>query len=140
MTPDEARARVLNARVGYLATADAAGVPHIVPITFVVDADRIITAVDGKPKRGTRLRRLDNIAANPAVSLLVESYDDDWSRLWWARADGVAAVLTNEEARAGVVELLRARYPQYTTVSIDGPVIVIEVRRWSGWTADNVSL
>ncbi len=140
MTPDEARARVLNARVGYLATADAAGVPHIVPITFVVDADRIITAVDGKPKRGTRLRRLDNIAANPAVSLLVESYDDDWSRLWWARADGVAAVLTNEEARAGVVELLRARYPQYTTVSIDGPVIVIEVRRWSGWTAGNMSL
>ncbi|CAN5354792.1 TIGR03668 family PPOX class F420-dependent oxidoreductase [soil metagenome] len=137
MTPDEARARVLNARVGYLATADAAGVPHIVPITFVVDADRIITAVDGKPKRGTRLRRLDNIAANPAVSLLVESYDDDWSRLWWARADGVAAVLTNEEARADVVELLRARYPQYTTVSIDGPVIVIEVRRWSGWTAGN---
>ncbi len=140
MTPDEARARVLNARVGYLATADAAGVPHIVPITFVVDADRIITAIDGKPKRGTRLRRLDNIAANPAVSLLVESYDDDWSRLWWARADGVAAVLTNEEARAGVVELLRARYPQYTTVSIDGPVIVIEVRRWSGWTAGNMSL
>ena len=140
MTPDEARARVLNSRVGYLATADAAGVPHIVPITFVVDADRIITAIDGKPKRGTRLRRLDNIAANPAVSLLVESYDDDWSRLWWARADGVAAVLTNEEARAGVVELLRARYPQYTTVSIDGPVIVIEVRRWSGWTAGNMSL
>ncbi len=140
MTPDEARARVLNARVGYLATADAAGVPHIVPITFVVDADRIITAIDGKPKRGTRLRRLDNIAANPAVSLLVESYDDDWSRLWWARADGVAAVLTNEEARAGVVELLRARYPQYTTVSIDGPVIVIEVRRWSGWTAGIMSL
>jgi len=140
MTPDEARARVLNAPVGYLATADAAGVPHIVPITFVVDAERIITAIDGKPKRGTRLRRLDNIAANPAVSLLVESYDDDWSRLWWARADGAAAVLTNDEARAGVVELLRARYPQYTTVSIDGPVIVIEVRRWSGWTAGTMSL
>lgn len=140
MIPDEARARVLNSRVGYLATADAAGVPHIVPITFVVDADRIITAIDGKPKRGTRLRRLDNIAANPAVSLLVESYDDDWSRLWWARADGVAAVLTNEEARAGFVELLRAKYRQYATVSIDGPVIVIEVRRWSGWIAGSMSL
>jgi len=140
MTPAEARARVVNARVGYLATADAAGVPHIVPITFVADADRIITAVDGKSKRGTRLRRLDNIAANPAVSLLVEFYDEDWSRLWWARADGIAAVLTNGEARAGVVDLLRARYPQYSTVSIDGPVIVIEVRRWSGWTAGNMSL
>ncbi|MDQ3691058.1 MAG: TIGR03668 family PPOX class F420-dependent oxidoreductase [Chloroflexota bacterium] len=138
MTPDEARARVQNARVAYLATADIAGVPHIVPVTFVVDADRIITAIDGKPKRGTRLRRLDNIAANPAVSLLVESYDEDWSRLWWARADGAAAVLTKQEARASALELLRARYPQYTTVSIGGPVIVIEVRRWSGWTAGNL--
>jgi len=140
MTPDEARARVVNARVGYLATADAAGVPHIVPITFVVDADRIITAIDGKPKRGTRLRRLDNIAANPAVSLLVESYDGDWSRLWWARADGVAEVVTSGEARAGGVELLRAKYRQYATVSIDGPVIVIEVQRWSGWIAGNIDL
>ncbi|MEJ7802818.1 MAG: TIGR03668 family PPOX class F420-dependent oxidoreductase [Candidatus Limnocylindria bacterium] len=140
MTPDEARARVLNSRVGYLATADAAGVPHIVPVTFAVDADRIITAIDGKPKRGTRLRRLDNIAANPVVSLLVESYDDDWSRLWWARADGVAEVVTNDGARAGGVELLRAKYRQYATVSIDGPVIMIEVRRWSGWTAGSADL
>jgi len=136
MTPEEARGRFLDAQVAHLATADARGVPHLVPVTFAVDGNRIVTAVDGKPKRGTRLRRIDNIAANPAVTLLVHAYDEDWSRLWWARADGVAAVIADGDAGTHAITLLRARYPQYAAVSIDGPVIVVDVRRWSGWTAE----
>jgi len=135
MTPDEALARFLDARVAHLATADGRAVPHIVPITFAVDATRIVTAVDAKPKRDGHLRRLNNIAANPAVSLLVDEYDEAWSRLWWARADGVASILDGGPDRIRALELLRARYPQYETVAIDGPVIAVDVTRWSGWIA-----
>jgi PPOX class probable F420-dependent enzyme len=135
LTPDEARRRVAGSQVAYLATADAGGVPHIVPITFAVAGDVIVTAVDAKPKRGGTLHRLANVAANPRVSVLVDRYDSDWSRLWWVRADGTARIVEDgtefEDARAR----LRGRYPQYRTVEIIGPVIVIQVHRWSGWTA-----
>ena len=88
MTPHQARRRFAAARVARLATADAAGRPHIVPITFAVDGDVVYSAVDAKPKRRTALKRLANIAANPAVALLVDHYADDWNELWWVRADG----------------------------------------------------
>ena len=88
VTPAEARGRFAAARVARLATADATGQPHLVPVTFAVAGDMVYTAVDAKPKRTTALRRLANVAANPRVSLLVDHYDDDWSRLWWVRADG----------------------------------------------------
>src|ERR671935_135408 len=88
MDADEARALLASARVARLATADAEGRPHLVAITFAVDGDEIITAVDHKPKRTVRLRRLANIEANPRVSVLADHYEDDWSGLWWARADG----------------------------------------------------
>ncbi len=134
MSPDEARARFAQARVARLATADATGVPHIVPIVFAVDGDRIVTAIDGKTKRGGALRRLQNIGANPQVSVLVDHYDDDWSRLWWARADGRAQVLGAGADADAALSLLRRRYPQYATVVLPGPALVIEVERWSGWT------
>jgi len=134
VSPDEARARFAQARVARLATADATGVPHIVPIVFAVDGDRIVTAIDGKTKRGGALRRLQNIGANPQVSVLVDHYDDDWSRLWWARADGRAQVLGAGADADAALSLLRRRYPQYATVVLPGPALVIEVERWSGWT------
>src|SRR5689334_3495027 len=90
MTPAEARGLFETARVARLATADAEGRPHLVPICFTLDGDRIVTAVDHKPKRTSKLRRLENIAVNPRASALVDDYDDDWTRLWWARADGAA--------------------------------------------------
>ena len=71
MTPHQARRRFAAARVARLATADAAGRPHIVPVTFAVDGDVIYSAVDDKPKRGTALKRLANVAANPAVALVL---------------------------------------------------------------------
>ena len=130
------RARFAEARVARLATVDAAGRPHLVPIVFVPTAEGLATVVDAKPKQHHRLRRLANIRANPEVSVLVDRYDDDWSRLWWARADGTARVveLTEGDA-AGAVAALAERYPQYRTTPPPGPLIAVTVRRWSGWSA-----
>ena len=127
----ECRSAFAEARVARLATADAEGAPHLVPITFAVEGDRVYFAVDGKPKSSARLRRLRNIEQNPQVSLLIDEYDEDWERLWWVRADGRARILT--EGLDGPHGLLRARYAQYADVAMDGPVVEITVSRWSGW-------
>ena len=126
MTPAELFA---TARVARLATVTPAGAPHVVPICFAVEGDTIYTAVDAKPKRTTRLQRLRNIDANPAVSVLADHYDEDWTRVWWARADGSARVL-GDDARA--IALLAARYDQFEPA---GAVIAVDVERWSGWAA-----
>lgn len=123
----EARRRLIGARVVRLATADAGGVPHLVPATFAVDGDTILIAVDAKPKRHTNLRRLRNVAENPHVSVLADHYADDWTQLWWARADGTARVVDV------AVDLLVAKYPQYREQRPAGPVLAIDVTRWSGW-------
>lgn len=136
MTTAEARERFATARVARLATADAAGRPHLVPITFAVAGDRIYSVVDAKPKRTRALRRLANVRENPMVSLLVDHYDDaDWSALWWVRADGVARVLDATEPEAGrAIALLHERYRQQRAV---GPVLAVDVERWSGWSGGN---
>ena len=138
MTPDEARSRFVEARVAHLATVGDDGAPHIVPITFAVEAGRIYTAVDAKPKRGGPLRRFANVAANPRVSVLVDRYDADWSKLWWARADGSASVVEAGATFDHALALLRARYPQYAETRLIGPAMVIRVARWSGWSASVV--
>jgi PPOX class probable F420-dependent enzyme len=135
MTGSQARAAFQGARVARLATAGADGLPHLVPLVFVVDDDTVYWAVDHKPKSGARLRRLANIADNPSVCLLADHYDDDWSRLWWARADGVARVLTQPDA-APALELLMHRYTQYRTEPPPGPVVAVAVTRWSGWSGE----
>ncbi|WP_181139789.1 TIGR03668 family PPOX class F420-dependent oxidoreductase [Streptomyces sp. Ru71] len=142
MDEHEARRRFADARVARLATVDAAGHPHLVPVVFAADGDRIVTAVDRKPKSTQRLKRLRNIAAHPAVSLLADAYDEDWDRLWWVRADGgahtVPAGTDDAAARAehtGAITLLRRKYPQYATRPPDGPVILVTVARWTGWQA-----
>jgi PPOX class probable F420-dependent enzyme len=134
MTTAEARERFAAARVARLATADRDGRPHLVPVVFAVSGDRVYTVTDAKPKRTVRLRRLANVRENPAVALLVDYYDDtDWSALWWARADGRGRVLERDESEAAAaVELLTARYPQQRAT---GAVLVVDVERWSGWTA-----
>jgi PPOX class probable F420-dependent enzyme len=137
MMPAEARALFESARVARLATADARGVPHLVPICFALDDDRVVTAVDHKPKRTGRLRRLENIADNPAATALADVYDDDWTRLWWARADGAArSEDPGSPEHRRVVELLAERYPQYLEHPPEGPAIVISVSHWSGWRYD----
>ena len=132
MTPAEARARFSAARVARLATIRPAGAPHLVPVTFAVEGDRIYTAVDAKPKRHDRLVRLDNIQAHPRVCLLVDHWSEDWSDLWWARADGAAHV---SPADSHAVALLRERYEQYQRQPPRGPVVIVDVERWTGWTA-----
>jgi PPOX class probable F420-dependent enzyme len=137
VTPAQARARFAAARVARLATADAAGRPHVVPVVFAVDGDHIYTVVDAKPKRTTALRRLRNVAENPAVALLVDHYDDaDWDALWWVRADGAGTVHEpGSPAAAHAVELLAERYPQHRARRPEGPVLSVDVTRWSGWSA-----
>jgi PPOX class probable F420-dependent enzyme len=131
LAEDEARALFAAARVARLATADAHGRPHVVPVTFAVDGDTIYTAVDHKPKTSTTLKRLRNVAENPQVSLLADHYADDWETLWWARADGAATITTS----AGPIALLATRYAQYKTAPPPGPFLTIAVERWSGWAA-----
>ncbi|WP_406632254.1 TIGR03668 family PPOX class F420-dependent oxidoreductase [Amycolatopsis sp. WGS_07] len=126
----ETRARFAAARVARLATADGRGVPHLVPVTFAVRGDTVVFAVDHKPKSTTSLRRLANIAENPAVSFLADEYDEDWSRLWWARADGTARVAEERDPYAG---WLAEKYPQYAERPPEHAVVVTEVRVWRGW-------
>jgi PPOX class probable F420-dependent enzyme len=133
VSPHEARELFASARLARLATADAHGVPHVVPLVFALDGDTIYSAVDAKPKRTTDLKRLRNVVANPRVALLADHYDDgDWDALWWARADGDGRVL---DAAPDAVALLRERYPQYRDAPPEGPVLAVDVRRWSGWRA-----
>ncbi|ACQ80976.1 pyridoxamine 5'-phosphate oxidase-related protein FMN-binding [Beutenbergia cavernae DSM 12333] len=142
MSPQECRVRFAGAPHAYLATADADGVPHLVPVVVAVGAgagpggrDVVVHAVDHKPKRSPDLRRLANIRANPTVALLADSYDDDWSRLWWVRADAHARVVDGGPELEQAIELLVARHPQYADRRPDGPAVVAEVTRWSGWKA-----
>ncbi len=94
------------------------------PVTFAVQGDIIVIAIDHKPKRSTNLKRLRNIVDNPRVSLLVDRYDDDWSQLWWVRADGVAAVLEEDTERAAPLDWLAAKYKEYRQRRPAGPVIL----------------
>jgi PPOX class probable F420-dependent enzyme len=135
VTPAEARARFERAPVAHLATVGADGAPHVIPVTFALDGTTIVTAVDAKPKRSGTLRRFENVAVNPRVSVLVDAYDADWTRLWWARADGRATVVSAGAELERALSALRARYPQYATVELVGPAMVIDVERWSGWSA-----
>jgi PPOX class probable F420-dependent enzyme len=134
LSPGETRQRLVSARVARLATVSAAGQPHLVPVTFAADGDTIHIAIDHKPKNTTRLKRLANIAANPKVSLLADHYADDWTQLWWARADGEATVLTGLPDTQPPIALLAARYPQYRSTPPAGPVIAITVTTWTGWS------
>ncbi|GHB42301.1 PPOX class F420-dependent oxidoreductase [Streptomyces viridiviolaceus] len=142
MGRDEARRRFGAARVARLATIGPAGRPHLVPVVFARRGDDVVTAVDDKPKRSRRLARLRHISVQPAVSLLVDAYDEDWDRLWWVRADGEARTLPpgapdarTRQEYAGAVELLRCKYPQYRQRPPEGPVIAVGVLRWTGWRA-----
>lgn len=130
---DGCRERMAVARVARLATAGTDGRPHLVPIVFAVRGDRIVTAVDQKPKSTTRLRRLRNIAANPQVSVLTDDYVEDWTQLWWVRADGTAALVEDDRSRAVAVAELAAKYQQYRADPPQGPVIAIDVSSWTGW-------
>ena len=106
------------------------------PICFALDGDTLYSAVDHKRKRSRALQRLANIEADPRVCVLADHYDEDWTQLWWARADGLARIVAvGEPEHARAVELLLDRYPQYRDAPALGTAIAVEVTRWTGWQA-----
>jgi PPOX class probable F420-dependent enzyme len=120
--------------VARLSTVRPAGAPHVVPIVFALVGDTVFSAVDAKPKRSTALQRLANVRAEPRCALLVDHYDDDWRRLWWVRADGVAEVVDAPAGHPGIQALVQ-RFPQYRDEPPSGPLLVVTVHRWTGWTS-----
>jgi PPOX class probable F420-dependent enzyme len=131
----EAIRRCAAARLARLATVAEDGQPHLVPVSFAVCRDAVVTAVDAKPKTSPNLKRLRNIMVNPRVSILVDHYDDeDWSALWWVRGDGNARIVNaGHDDFAEAIEALAAKYHQYLQTPPAGPVIWIEISRWIGW-------
>jgi PPOX class probable F420-dependent enzyme len=131
----DAWVRVAQARVARLVTADADGQPHAVPCCFVLDDLTAYSAVDDKPKRSQRLRRLTDVQARPFATLLVDEYTEDWASLWWVRAGGPARVIPDGPSHRRAVRLLLAKYPQYFHHRLDGPVLAIELVDWQTWIA-----
>jgi PPOX class probable F420-dependent enzyme len=129
------RGLVERARVAHLATVAADGQPHIVPVCFVLSGEIAYSAVDRKPKRGPRLRRLANIVATGHACLLVDRYDEDWSVLWWVRLDGRGRVVTDPVEAARAITALVGKYQQYAGRTPAGPVLAVDIARWSSWSA-----
>jgi len=129
------RRRVAAARVARFASVDPAGRLHVVPICFALDGETLVSAVDAKPKASGRPQRLANVCASPDVALLVDEYDEDWSRLWWVRLRGRARVVGADPERRAALALLAAKYPQYREEPPPGPAIVVELTEWRGWAA-----
>lgn len=138
MIDPAARRFILGRRVAHLATADAAGVPQALPVCFALDGEVAYIAIDAKPKQAApgRLKRLRNIAENPAVALVFDHYDEDWTRLGWVMLRGRAEVVESGAEHAAAVALLRARYPQYAAMPLESlPVIAIRVAACRAWGA-----
>jgi len=122
-------------RVGHLATADAGGAPHLVPVCFALAEGALYITVDEKPKRNpTGLKRLRNIAENPLTAFVADRYDEDWTRLGWVMVRGPAEILAAGPEHDGAQILLQARYPQYREMHIaELPVIAIRIARVTSW-------
>ena len=132
---DEITRRLAEARSATLGTVDRAGRPHLVPIVFAYGEGRLYTAVDRKPKSTRRLKRLHNIEANPGVSVLLDRYDDNWTRLWWIRIDGAARVIDSGPAFREGIALLTRKYQPYVDQPPPGPVIEVRVETIRAWSA-----
>jgi len=134
-----ARELLASARVAHLATADQYALPHVVPIVFVVVGDVLYTPLDRKPKRDDdwhALRRVRNIETNGKVSIVVDRYDEDWSRLVYVRLEGLATILESGDERDRAADRLHEKYAQYETLSLDGrPVVRVAIERASEWSA-----
>ena len=126
--------RIARAPVARLATVRPDGTPHVVPVTFALSGNAVVTAVDSKPKRSNDLQRLRNLRANPAAALLVDQYGDDWSGLWWVRVDATAEIVDASDASAAI-DALATKYAQYREARPGGPVLVLTPERWTSWSA-----
>lgn len=128
------RQRIARSRVATLATVRPDGTPHAVPFCFVLAGDQVFSAVDQKPKASPRLARLENVRAHPRVTMLVDEWSEDWSRLWWVRIDGPAHVLEPGPEADRAMALLLEKYEQYREQPPAGPVLAITAERWTGWS------
>ncbi|HXC92291.1 MAG TPA: TIGR03668 family PPOX class F420-dependent oxidoreductase [Stellaceae bacterium] len=135
MLNDDQRRFLESRRVGHLATADAAGVPHVVPVCFAIREEAAYITIDQKPKGNPRaLKRLRNIAGNPRAALVADRYDEDWARLGWVMLRGRADILEAGAEHDAAQELLGARYPQYRAMQLAAlPVIAIRIERVASW-------
>ncbi|MCY4649122.1 MAG: TIGR03668 family PPOX class F420-dependent oxidoreductase [bacterium] len=124
-----------QARSATLGTVDGQGRPHLVPIVFAYTDGCLYTAVDHKPKTTHRLKRLRNIEINPGVAVLVDHYDDDWTRLWWIRIDGTARVIDSGPRFREGIALLTRKYQPYVRRPPQGPVIAVRVESIRAWSA-----
>lgn len=136
MLTDQQRGFLAAQRVARLATADGDGRPHVVPICYALTGDTVYFTIDEKPKRrpGARLKRLANLRANPFAALVVDRYDEDWTRLGWVMVQGRAEVLASgpEHDRAQIS--LRDRYPQLAAMRIEAlPVVAVRIDHASSW-------
>lgn len=136
MLSDGERLFLAHRRIAHLATADSRGVPHVVPVCFVVSESTLYMTIDEKPKRhpGTALKRLRNIAENPVVAVVVDRYDEDWSLLGWVMLRGHAEILTEGTEHDAAQALLRSRYRQLNAMQIaQHPVIAVRIERTTSW-------
>jgi PPOX class probable F420-dependent enzyme len=132
----EPQARFLaSRRVGHLATADARGRPHLVPVCFAVSEGALYITIDRKPKGDPRrLKRLKNIIENPVAAFVADRYDEDWTRLGWVMLRGPAEILAEGAEHDQAQALLGSRYPQYRGMELDElPVIAIRIARVTSW-------
>ena len=136
MLSDGERRFLARQRIAHLATADRHAMPHVVPVCFAIFCDALYVTMDEKPKRRpvTALKRLRNIAENPAVTVIVDRYDEDWTRLGWVMLRGRAEVLSEGKEHRDAQALLRSRYPQLAAMQIaDYPVIAVRIERATSW-------
>jgi len=136
--PEAERQFILSHRVARLATADAAGRPHIIPFCYAFDGVHFYFVVDEKPKRqtGRPLKRIRNLLENPHVALVIDDYSDDWSELAYVLVTGTAAIVENEDEYARTLSLLRKRYPQYREMNLafaSNPMVRITPARVHSW-------
>lgn len=132
------KAFVQSARVAHLATADEKGRPHVIPICFVIDGQRLYSPIDEKPKRTSplRLKRIRNIRANPHVAVVIDRYDEDWKRLAYVLIAGRAKILLRGARHKKAVRLLRRKYPQYRKMRLEErPMVCVACARWKSWRA-----
>jgi PPOX class probable F420-dependent enzyme len=136
MFSERERRFLAHQRIAHLATADRGAVPHVVPVCFAVSAEALYITIDEKPKRhpATALKRLKNIAENPAVAVVVDRYDEDWTRLGWVMLRGRAEILREGQEHQDAQALLRSRYPQLAAMQIATyPVIAVRIERTRSW-------
>ena len=141
MNKDVIEAKLKETRVARMATVDARGRPHVVPVCFIYDGQAFYTALDLKPKRvaAKRLARARHIKDKPDVALLIDEYQEDWKGLWYILIRGVAMLVSssNGEEHTAACRLLRGKYPQYAAALLpdDAPLIRIIPKHIVSWSS-----